>query len=141
MNSFEYKSYLKINLPKHNNIIGLSENRFELTHCEYDFKQTINNVGEVNSRVKGGIINLTITDLPSDALMAWVFDHAKKYNGEITIFDTDGETREQVYFEKARCVDFNLQYSATEKPYQSTKLILIVEKIQIGNTHFENLKQ
>lgn len=138
----EYKSYLKLNLPKHpSNVMGLAWERYEVVSCEYDFQQAINSVGEPNSGVKGGEIRLVISTPPTDELMAWVFDHAKKYAGEITIIDTDGETREQVHFENARCVDFNLRYQATEKPYTSTSLTLAVDKIQIGDAHFENLKR
>lgn len=137
----EYKSYLKLKLPKHpENVLGLPWERYEIISCEYDFRQTINHIGEPNSGIKGGLIYLTISTLPTDEIMAWVFDHAKKYSGEITILDTDGETLEQVYFENARCVDFNMQYKATEKPCTSSKLILVVDKMQLGNIHFENLK-
>jgi len=136
----EYKAYLKLKIPQRDNIMGLSYERYEVIKCEYEFHQNINHVGEVCSALKGGRIELIISDLPTDELMAWVFDHAKRYNGEITIFDTDEETIEQVYFEKARCVDFKMYYKVEQKPHIQTKLILIAEKIQLGEACFENLR-
>lgn len=135
----EYKAALKLNIPQHDNIMGLSWERYQVVNCEYEFNRKTNQHGEVCSDLYGGIIRLEVADLPTDKLMAWVFDHARKYNGEVTIFDTKEETIEQVYFENARCIDFKMHYKAGRKPYSITKLVLHVNKIQIGNIHYENL--
>lgn len=135
----EYKASLKLNIPKDQNILGLSEETFSVTQCDYVLKRGTNREGEVSTGVKGGTITVTISDFPTDSVMSWVFDHMRKYNGEITIQDTEFETLEQIYFENARCVDFRMQYKTLKEPYTLTSLTIVASKIQIGNAHFENI--
>lgn len=135
----EYKASLKLKIPQHDNIMGLAWECYEVINCHYEFRKKINAEGEVCSSIRGGLIHLELSDLPTDDLMGWVFDHAKRYNGEISLFDTDQETIEQVYFEDARCVDFKLCYQVAQKPYTLTKLILLAGKLQIGDVHYENI--
>ncbi len=137
----EYKAYLKLKIPQKDNILGLSWEQYKVMDCDYEFYKKTNRVGEVASGVKGGEINLTISDMPTDELMAWVFDHFKKYNGEITIMDTDGETLEQIYFENARCVDFKMCYEGLERPHTKTYLKLSVGNMTIGDVLFDNMNK
>lgn len=137
----EYKAYLKLKIPQKDNIMGLSWERYRVIDCNYEFYKKTNKSGEVISGLKGGEINLTLSDLPTDELMAWVFDHFKKYNGEVTIMDTDDATLEQVYFENARCVDFKMRYEGLERPHAKTYLKLSVENIKIGDVPFDNVNK
>jgi hypothetical protein len=134
----EYKSYLKFKIPKRLNILGLSWERYAVVSCDYDLWKDTDKNGEPNSKAKGGTIRVALSDLPNNALMAWVFDHAKFYNGEITIVDLDGETLEQVYFEEARCVNFDLYYGTDTQFKAETRLTLNVKCLQIGEAYFEN---
>lgn len=137
----EYKAYLKLKIPQKDNIMGLSWERYNVVDCDYEFYKKTNRIGEVSSGVKGGVINLSISDIPTRELMAWVFDHFKKYNGEITIIDTDETTLEQIYFENARCVDFKMRYEGLERPHTKTYLKLSVENMQIGDVLFDNVNK
>ena len=137
----EYKAYLKLNIPQKDNIMGLSMGRYNVVDCDYEFYKKTNRVGEVSSGLKGGEINLTISDMPTDELMAWMFDHFKKHNGEVTIMDTDETTLEQIYFENARCVDFKMKYEGVERPHIKTFLKLSVENIKIGDVVFDSMNQ
>lgn len=135
------KAYLKLKIPKKNNILGLSRDSYELVACEYNIYQGINRVGEVCSGLKGGLIDLEIAGSPSEDLLGWMFDHTKRYNGEVTLLDGKYETQEQLYFEEARCVDLTLHYSAEEKPDTVTRLKIAAKQLQIGNAYFENLHE
>lgn len=137
----EYKAYLKLRIPQNDNIMGLSWEQYRVIDCNYEFYKKTNRVGEVSSGVKGGVINLSIADMPTRELMAWVFDHFKKYNGEITIMDTDETTLEQLYFENARCVDFKMRYEGLERPHTKTYLKLSVENMRIGDVLFDNVNR
>ncbi|MDR2915100.1 MAG: hypothetical protein LBV74_09760 [Tannerella sp.] len=137
----EYKAYLKLKIPQEDNIMGLSWERYRVIDCNYEFYKKTNRAGEVVSGVKGGEINLTLSDLPTDELMAWVFDHFKKYNGEVTIMDTDETTLEQVYFENARCIDFRMRYGGLERPHIKTYLKLSVGNMKIGDVLFDNVNK
>lgn len=134
----EYKSYLKLKIPKRINILGLSWERYSVISCSYDLWQDTKKDGEPHSKIKGGTIHVTLSNLPNEALMAWVFDHAKFYNGEITIVDLGGKTLEQVYFEEARCVNFDLHYGLDTQFKAETRLTLNVRRLQIGEAYFEN---
>ena len=137
----EYKAYLKLKIPQKDNIMGLSWEHYHVIECDYEFYKKTNRSGEVASGLKGGEINLTVSDPPTDELMAWVFDHFKKYNGEITIMDTDETTLEQIYFENARCVDFKMRYEALERPHTKTYMKLSVENMKIGDVLFDNVNK
>ncbi|GHT07810.1 hypothetical protein FACS189426_01980 [Bacteroidia bacterium] len=134
----EYKSFLKLKIPQKDNIMGLSWERYNVLSFEYDLRQDTGKTGEASSKIKGGNIKVTLSDLPNDPLMAWIFDHAKFYNGEISIIDTDEETLEQVYFEEARCVNFDLHYGIDTQFKAETRLTLNARRIQIGEAYFEN---
>ena len=134
----KYESYLKFKIPRRDNIMGLSLNRYRVLSCSYDLWQETTKAGEPKSKAKGGTIELTLFDLPNDELMAWIFDHAKFYNGEITIIDYDGETLSQIYFEEARCVNFDLHYGLDTQFRPETRLTLNVRRLQTGNVDFEN---
>lgn len=137
----ENKAYLKLNIPKKNNILGLSHHSYELIDCEYEFHKGVNREGEICTGLKGGMFTLSIAGQPSEELLGWMFDHAKRYNGEITILDSRYETMEQVCFEEARCIDFTLHYKAEDKPNTVTRMKIAARQIQIGNAYFENMNQ
>ncbi|MDR3338877.1 MAG: hypothetical protein LBT25_02070 [Candidatus Symbiothrix sp.] len=134
----QYSAFLKIGIPQRDNPMGLSRERYKVIACKYAFSQQISKIGEVRSSVRAGNIYLSLSDLPTDELMAWIFDHAKYYNGEVTFIDTAGETIEQLYFDEARCVDFNLHYGADTQFCAETRLTLLAQKMRIGDACFEN---
>lgn len=133
----DYKAYIKLQIPQEENIMGLSLHRFEIVNCEYDFRRNINSVGEPRSEIMGGTIKLSIIDLPTDVLMSWMFDHTKRFNGEITVMETAGRTLEQTYFENARCMGIHLQYKLERSTQTVTELVISSDCIRIGNTYFE----
>lgn len=137
----DYKAFLKLKIPKSQNIMGLSRESYELTGCAYEFHQGINREGEVCTGLQGGLIELQIAGQPTEELLAWMFDHAKRFNGEITVLDGRFETLEQLYFEEARCVDLTLCYKAEEKPNTVTRLKIAARQMQIGNAYFEELNR
>ncbi|MDR1222186.1 MAG: hypothetical protein LBL07_04820 [Tannerella sp.] len=136
---FECKAFLKLKIPQKDNIMGLSWERYEVVSCDYQFHKDVNRNGEVCSGLKGGLITLSIIGEPSDEILGWMFDHVKRFNGEVTVLDANEETLEQVYFEEARCMDLTLSYRADGKPHTVTVLKLLVEEMQIGNIYFEKL--
>jgi len=139
--SSECKAYLKLKVPKKDNIMGLSRETYELAACDYAFSQDINREGEVCSGLKGGMFTVSVIGKPTEDLLAWMFDHVKRYNGEITILDSKYGTLEQVYFEEARCIDLTIQYKAEEKLCTITKLKIAAREIRIGNAYFEKMNQ
>jgi hypothetical protein len=136
---FDCTALLKLKIPEKDNIMGLSWEKYELLSCDYQLHKKIDRNGEVSSDLQGGLFTMFIIGEPSDELLAWMFDHAKKYNGEVTILDASEETLEQVYFEDARLVCLNVHYKAEDNPNTTTELKMAVDNIRIGNAYFENL--
>ncbi|MDR2148868.1 MAG: hypothetical protein LBE91_20705 [Tannerella sp.] len=134
---FDCKAYLKLKIPKWYNVMGLSWERYELVECDYYFHKGTNLNGEVNTGVKGGMFTASVVGTPSRELLAWMFDHTKKFNGEVTVMDTYNETIEQVYFEEARLTGLKLHYKAENIPDTVTVLTMIVDSLQIGDAYFE----
>ena len=135
------KAVLKLKIPQHDNVMGLSWEQYELVDCDYRFYKGLKQNGEVCTGLKGGIFTVSIIGTPSMEILAWMFDHVKKFNGEITVMDPSEETIEQVYFEKARLTGLKLQYKAANAPPTVTVLTMVVDSLQIDNAYFENLNQ
>jgi hypothetical protein len=136
---FDCTALLKLKIPEKDNIMGLSWEKYELLSCDYQFYKNMNGDGEVSSDLRGGLFTMSIIGEPSDELLAWMFDHVKKFNGEVTVMDASEETLEQVYFEEARLVHLHIHYKAEEKPNTVTELKMAVDNMRIGDAYFENL--
>lgn len=133
-----FNAYFKFKIPQSHNIMGLSEEKYDVLNCEYQFDKRVNRIGEVNSDIEGGIIKLLIIGIPSDVLLGWVFDHTKRFNGEVTIIDPkNGTTLEQVYFEEARCHDFRMDYDPELNKEVVMSLKISSHNIRVGNVYFE----
>jgi hypothetical protein len=110
---------------------------YQAVDCDYRFFQGVNRDGEVNTGLKSEPFTVSIEGIPSDRLLAWMFDHHKKYDGELSVIDAHEETLEKTVFEQARLVDLQLVYRADRKPNTVTELKLIIESLQIGDACFE----
>jgi len=136
-----YMAFLKLKIPHLLNFLGLSWEKYELVDCDYQFHKGIKRNGEVFTGLKGGILNVSINGTPSMPVLAWMFDHVKKFNGEVTIMDPWKKTIENIRFEQARLTGLLLHYKAGDEPNTVTKLSMVVESMQIGNAYFEKLNQ
>lgn len=120
------------------NIMGLHFQNYDLIYSEYSFHKKVSKEGEVLSDVAGGNIRVALPVFPNDDLLAWVFDHGKKYNGEIVITDANEEVIEKVYFEQARCVEFRLHYEPSETNNIILLMTINVQKMNLGTIEYEN---
>jgi hypothetical protein len=112
----------------------------EVLDCEYAFEKDYDRNGYVLSDIKGGTINLTLSSLPTDLLMDWVFDYRKFVDGEITMLDKvkGGGKRCLLTFEQARCVKFKLRYSLSDTTKMSVQISINTPKMVLNNTEFIN---
>jgi hypothetical protein len=136
---FDCTALLKLKIPEKDNIMGLSWEKYELLSCDYKLYKNIDRDGEVSSDLRGGLFTMLMIGEPSDELLAWMFDHVKKYNGEVSIMDDSEETLEQIYFEDARPVYLFIHYKADDKLNTVTELKMVVDNMRIGEAYFENL--
>jgi hypothetical protein len=133
------KAYLKLRKPSKDNTQNLYFHNYDVIHCEYSFDKGITKEGQVRTEVLAGNIRVALPMLPTDELMAWVFDKSKKYNGEVTINDAYEESLEKIYFEEGRCVGFRMHYEPGDNGQNVVLLLTInAQRMVIGEVEYKN---
>lgn len=135
---FGYTVFLKIGNPAATSLLDMYQGSYELSECQYEFRQGIDIKGQTQTEVKGGSFLVTFPGLPSLDMIQWMLDTRKYQNGAIAIYDNSGSTLEKVTFEKATCVNMELAFIRQGTTYISTKLTLQAQKISLGTEEFEN---
>ncbi|MDH6311110.1 hypothetical protein M2451_003976 [Dysgonomonas sp. PFB1-18] len=133
------KATLKLRKPSKDNTQNLYLHNYDVIHCEYSFDKGITKEGQVRTEVLAGNIRVALPMLPTDELMAWVFDKSKKYNGEISINDAYEESLEKIYFEEGRCVGFRMHYEPAGSGQDVVLLLTInAQRMIIGDVEYKN---
>lgn len=132
---------LKLHRPLKDNIQNLYFQNYDVSYCQYSLSKKVDAKGEVCEDVTGGTIYVTLSVLPTDDLMAWVFDRYKKYDGEITLQDAHEESVDKIYFEEARCLDFNLKQGDPDSSGVALSLTIYAERMIIGDAEYKRLKR
>lgn len=135
---FGYKSFLRIGLTKDSGITELYQESYELLECSYGFNQGIDENGKAQTDVRGGTIQLTYGNLPSNEMLDWMLNSHKYQDGAIIICDNNDLPLEKIYFEQAACTGLDVEYIQQGKSYILTKMVLEVRKIRVGEIMFEN---
>ncbi len=116
---------------------GSSPISYEVTSFKYMFDKDYDRKGNIVSNVKGGNIGLTLSALPTDALMAWAFDPRKFINGHLLLHDAaDGKRKCHLSFEQARCVKCKIKYSLPETRQLGIQLTINAARIILGENGF-----
>lgn len=133
------KATLKISKPQKNNIQNLYFENYDVIHCDYSFNKGITKSGQVRTDVLGGNIRVALPMLPTNELLAWVFDSYKNYNGEITLHDAHEESLGKIYFEQGRCISFRMHYEPSGKAPNIVLLLTInAQHIIIDESEYKN---
>jgi hypothetical protein len=133
------KATLKLRKPGKDNVQNLYFYNHDVIHCEYSFDKGITKEGQVRTEVLAGNIRIALPGLPTDGLMAWVFDSNKKYSGEITINDAYEESLEKIYFEQGRCVGFRMHYEPCGAGLNIILLLTInAQRMITGDVEYKN---
>lgn len=133
------RATLRLRKPGKDNTQNLYFYNYDVLHCEYSLDKGITRQGQVRTEVMGGNIRVALPVLPTDELMAWVFDAGKRYNGEITIDDAYEESLEKIYFEEGRCVGFRMHYEPAGEGQDVILLLTInAQRMIIGNMEYRN---
>lgn len=131
------KATLRLRRPLADNIQNLYFENYDVVRCEYSLSKNINSQGEVCNEVVAGCIHVTLPVFPTDEIMVWVFDEARKYNGEVTINDANKESLDKVYFEEGRCVGFRFHYDAKEEHGILLSLQINARRMIIGEVEYK----
>jgi hypothetical protein len=118
-------------------VLKVDGKEFKILSCNFGFSQDADNRGMVASRVRAGMINLTIPHVNDTILINWMLGFDTRKNGEI-IFSgySDRVTRQTLIFEDAVLIGYHESFS---EPLDSTiSLTISCRKITVLNVDFEN---
>ena len=114
-------------------ILSLIGGGYEILDCHFSFEQGIDERGKATTRVHGGAIQVTLSQLPPTPVIEWALQ-SKKYNdGMIVLLDAENIPAEKILFQKTACVGMDLDYTQKGDSYATTKLTLRAETIIVGN--------
>lgn len=114
-------------------IVSLIKGGLEISNCNFSFQQGIDDRGKATTRVHGGTINISLSQLPSSDILEWGIQSHSYKNGVIVVLDAENLPIEKVIFENAACVDFEVDYIQSGDSYVSTCLTIQAEVIIVGN--------
>src|SRR5574344_482071 len=103
-------------LDKVSSQIDASE--YKVVAYNYMLDKDYDQMGRMISDVKGGVLHVVVSSLPTDELMAWTFDH--------------------INFEKARCVECKMLYDVNDHEGILMKMTINAEKMMMGNVEYKN---
>lgn len=122
--------------------------RFEFRGKEYiveefdlEFTQDVNDKGRPDSLIHGGLITVTLSDIPDDSINSWVMDTFQKRDGEFRFLTNDGMIREgaqlQILFKDAYCVNYRKVINPVGFGVLTT-LVISPGYLRVGNEEFES---
>lgn len=117
------------------NILG---NTFDVKAFSYEFEKDVNDKGEVISPINGGVIYLSISELPSTSMIKWAISDRSFIDGSIQVIDNyDGSiiTNEEVEFENAACISLKLIYERNNINYFTTLISISPQDICLGRSN------
>lgn len=91
------------------NLMGKSYN---LIGFRTNVSQNVDKKGEPQSEVKGGQLNLMISQIPDNVLLQWASSRWMKKSGEIVFKNQTGTPPLRIIFTEAGCVKLNQQVTS-----------------------------
>jgi len=137
---FSHNSYLRLGNASLEGVnpLKLTQEGYELSHCNYSFVKNIDEKGEVQSITIGGVVKVEISSLPTEELIEWSLNPRKYFNGAVVFCDDSGIPLEKIYFDEAACVSMEISYIKTGRGYMTTKLVLSAKKMTIGQITYDS---
>ena len=112
---------------------------YKVFSFSYIFDKDYDRKGNIVSKVKGGNINLTLSALPTDELMGWVFNPQKLVSGQLLRNDESAGIEEcYLAFEQARCTKCKIKYSLDNEMQLGIQLTINAALITMGSIVFLN---
>ena len=129
---FAFRSFLVIGGGAAD-IVSLTQGGYEIMDCSFAFDQGIDERGKATTRVHGGIIQVTLSQLPPKPIIEWGLQSRKYNSGMIVLLDAENLPLEKVLFHNAACTDFGVNYTQKGDSYALTKLTIHAETIVVGS--------
>jgi hypothetical protein len=114
-------------------IVSLLSGGLEILHCNYSFQQGVDDRGKATSRVYGGNISVTLSQLPPKEITAWALNSRSYKNGAIIMLDAQNMPAEKLVFENAACTSMKVSYTQADDSYASTQITIQAEVLIAGD--------
>lgn len=101
------------------------------TSCE--FSRDVDYKGEINSDVKGGIVNLTLDGFGDELLFNWLFRPDMQKDGEIVTVDMSERVVEKICFERGEALKYRILFDADNKNAVTAELTIKAGGITTDN--------
>lgn len=109
--------------------------------CDFGFSQDIDETGMVQSRVRGGIISLSIRGVDDSDILQWMMDQGSTKNGRIQLsgYSTTGVSgpRRRIEFEDGYLI--NYRESFANQTDVVVHLTISARKITVSGVDHENI--
>ena len=130
---YGHRSFLVIGNNAAADIVSLIKGGTEILSYRLSFQQGFDKRGKASTRVYGGTINITLSQLPPQNVIEWGMRSRKYENGVVVLVDGENLPVEKIIFQNAACVEFEINYTESGDSYASTKITIQAEKLIVGN--------
>lgn len=115
---------------------------YELRHADYELSRSVNHKGDITSDVAGGRIRVVIDGFGDENLFEWLFDPAKRMNGEVVVTDSHEKVMEKFIFSDARAVQYKLHFDANTEDAVSAIVVMEAGEIKTNTElHYQSKKR
>ena len=114
-------------------IVSLTKGGYEVHSYRHFFKQEIDQKGKVTTKVYGGFIQLTLTQIPPNPIIEWALDSKKYMDGVIVSLNEENVPLEKIIFKNAACVSLSINYTQKGDSYTTTTITIAAEELVLGN--------
>lgn len=129
------------NLPQLDNAVTaylvLDGKEYELRSFNTEFGQFIDHKGQPQSEIKGGIIHLSLYQLPDDNLNRWMFSANGRKDGQIEFRRKSSSVILRVVFKEAQCIGYHKSIGQKATGFEA-KLTLSPKEIVLNDTMHRN---
>lgn len=111
---------------------------FELKAVSYDLHKAIDENGDIASATRGGIIYLSLENLPTNMILEWGMKHRLYKKGvikTINIIDGTAIVDEEIEFDNAACINMKIAFERDSPVYFTTLLTISPQDMCIGRNN------
>jgi hypothetical protein len=136
---FSHRTFLILGSVVATDILSLMKGGYEVEYCNFSFNQAIDNKGKATTKVQGGTMSITLSQLPPQPVIEWGMKSRKLVDGVIVTLDTNNLPMEKIFFKQAACVNLEVNYTQTGDSYTETKIVIQAAQLIVGDgVEFEN---
>jgi len=114
-------------------IVSLIKGGHEISNCHFTFEQGTDDKGKATTKVFGGTLHITLSQLPPANIIEWTLKSKKYTDGAIVVLDAENIAMEKILFKNATCIGMEVEYTQKGTAYTSTRLVIQAEKIVVGS--------